>query len=335
VTRIAVASHGTGSTPLPRRRAWYRGDCHVHTARSVGGELTPAQVAAAARAAGLDFIAVTEHNTTAAHDAWGPLAGDDLLVILGRETTTPTGHWLALGLENGPAVEGPDSTSAQPMTLPDQVAQVRRAGGLCVVAHPYAPYPSGTFDHPFDEFDLVEVWNGQWTSDLPWNADNEAALADWGNGLSADLHSGRWRPAIGNSDTHLAGQIALPHSVVLASELSTAAVLTGLRAGRSWIAGAVTTALSLTVSAGRRSVGIGGRLTAAGSPVMARLSVSGVPGGVVTFHTAYGTPHRCSLPESGSGLVQCEVADAGFVRVEVRHPDGRMAALTNPVILTR
>ena len=46
-----------------RWRGWYRGDCHVHSVRSHGGELTPGQLAAAARASGLDFIAVTEHNT--------------------------------------------------------------------------------------------------------------------------------------------------------------------------------------------------------------------------------------------------------------------------------
>ncbi|MEV6693893.1 hypothetical protein AB0M35_20720 [Micromonospora sp. NPDC051196] len=55
--------------------------------------------------------------------------------------------------------------------------QVRRSGGLCVAAHPHAPYPSGTLMYPYDWFDVVEVWNGCWASDLPWNADNEAALA--------------------------------------------------------------------------------------------------------------------------------------------------------------
>jgi predicted metal-dependent phosphoesterase TrpH len=50
-------------------RRWYRGDCHVHTVHSNGGELTPQQLAAEAREAGLDFIATTEHNTSAAHGA--------------------------------------------------------------------------------------------------------------------------------------------------------------------------------------------------------------------------------------------------------------------------
>jgi len=61
-----------------RGEGWYRGDCHVHSLRSHGGELTPEQLAVAARAVGLDFIAITEHNTADTHGAWEPLAGDDL-----------------------------------------------------------------------------------------------------------------------------------------------------------------------------------------------------------------------------------------------------------------
>ncbi|MFF4490018.1 hypothetical protein ACFY0F_26585 [Streptomyces sp. NPDC001544] len=78
----------------------------------------------------------------------------------------------------------------------------------------------------------MEVWNGLWTSDRPWNADNEAALAEWGRSLATDIYTGPWRPVMGNSDTHLEGQIVIPHTVVF-DELSTEAVLAGIRAGRS------------------------------------------------------------------------------------------------------
>jgi hypothetical protein len=78
-----------GSQFPPRRvagrgRGRYRGDCHVHSERSYGGELTPARLAAGARAIGLDSLATTEHNTSETHGAWGPLAGDDLLVSPAR-----------------------------------------------------------------------------------------------------------------------------------------------------------------------------------------------------------------------------------------------------------
>jgi predicted metal-dependent phosphoesterase TrpH len=71
---------------------WYRGDCHVHSVLSNGGELTREQLAAGARAAGLDFIAITEHNTADSRDAWSQHLDDDLLLILGQEVTTRSGH---------------------------------------------------------------------------------------------------------------------------------------------------------------------------------------------------------------------------------------------------
>jgi len=90
--------------PAGREDGWYRGDCHVHSVSSNGGELTPERLADEARAAGLDFLAATEHNNADTYGAWGRCAGLD---------------------------------------------EVRRGGGLCVVAHPHAPYDSGTFMYPY------------------------------------------------------------------------------------------------------------------------------------------------------------------------------------------
>jgi hypothetical protein len=317
-----------------RGRDWYRGDCHVHSVRSYGGELTPEQLAAGARESGLDFIATTEHNTSDMHGAWGRLSGDDLLVILGQEVTTQTGHWLALGIDPGQVVEW--RYGLRQGVVDRYLDQVHQAGGLCVAAHPHAPYPSGVFMYPFHGFDVVEVWNGLWRSEQPWNADNEAALAEWGRALAADVHDGRWRPAMGNSDTHLEGQIGIPHTIVLAEDLSTEAILAGIRAGRSWIAESAAVELSLRVSAADRSAGIGERLSTFDEPAVVGVEVCGVPSGTVSFHTDRGTVHRESLPDHGSGTVEWRTSaeESAFVRIEVRHPGGHMAALTNPVILT-
>ncbi|WP_281184300.1 hypothetical protein [Micromonospora halophytica] len=38
---------------------------------SSGANLTAQQLAAAARVAGLDFVATTEHNNSLGHEAWG------------------------------------------------------------------------------------------------------------------------------------------------------------------------------------------------------------------------------------------------------------------------
>jgi hypothetical protein len=316
-----------------REGGWYRGDCHVHSVCSNGGELTPERLAAEARAAGLDFLAATEHNNADTHGTWGLCAGDDLLVVLGQEVTTRTGHWLALGVRPGQVVDW--RYGVRDEVVDRQLDEVHRGGGLCVVAHPHAPYDSGTFLYPYRGFDVVEVWNGPWSSDLPWQADNEAALAEWGRGLGADVRSG-WRPAMGNSDTHLSGQIGVPHTVVRAAELSTDAVLAGIRAGRSWIAGSAAVELAFTVSAGAAGwAGIGEGLAAGGEPVVARVGVRGVPSGVVSFHTELGKVHVASLSAAGAGEVEwrTRAAESAFVRVEVRHPGGSMAALTNPVVL--
>lgn len=311
---------------------WYRGDCHLHSVRSSGGELTPAELTAAARAAGLDFVAVTEHNTTDGYVDWVDHA-DGLLVICGQEVVTRTGHWLALGLPPGHRVDW--RYGVHDDRIGRQLDDVHRAGGLCVVAHPYAPYPSGTFEYSHQGFDAVEVWNGQWASDLPWNADNEAALADWAASLAADLHRGDWRPAIGNSDTHLAGQIGVPHTVVRAGERTVEALLAGIAAGHSWIAGSTGIDLSVTVSAGDRRADIGERLDTGGATATVAVELRGVPSGVVELHTDRGTAYRAALFADGAGSLRwrTDATASAFVRVEVRHPDGQPAALTNPVTL--
>lgn len=313
--------------------SWYRGDCHVHSLHSSGGELTPEQAAAAARAAGLDFIVGTEHNTAEAHGLWRAAGSDDLLVMLGQEVVTRDGHWLALGLTAGQLVGWNYDTGAD--SLERQLDDVHRVGGLTVAAHPYAPYPTGTFVHPYQGFDLLEVWNGPWTSDVPWQTDNEAALAEWARSLVADIPEGHWRPAIGNSDTHLDGQIAIPHTVVAAERFSADALLAAIRTGRSWIAESAAVGLSFTVSAAGLSAGIGGQLATGGQPVVARVQVRGVPAGLVSFHTQSGAVHTTALPGIGSTFAQWQTtaSESGFIRVEVRHPEGSMAALTNPIIL--
>ena len=336
-SRDEIAAQGHEPQFPPRRVAgrgpgWYRGDCHVHSVSSHGGELTPEQLAAEARASGLDFIATTEHNTADMHGAWGQLASDDLLVILGQEVTTQTGHWLALGIGPGQAVEW--RYGVRHDVVGRYVDQVHHAGGL-VAAHPHAPYLGGVFMFPFHGFDAVEVWNGPWTSERPWNADNEAALAEWGRGLAAGVHDRRWLRAMGNSDTHLGGQIGTPHTVVLADELSTEAVLAGIGAGRSWIAESAAVELSLRVTAAGRSAGIGERLDTCGGPAVVRVVVEGVPSGTVSFHTDRGTAHREPLLGDGPGAVEWPTSaeESAFVRVEVRRSGSEVAALTNPVIL--
>jgi hypothetical protein len=328
------AQHATG-----RGRAWYRGDCHLHTVHSDGAR-TPAELVAAARAAGLDFIVSTEHNTPSAHGEFGPLAGPDLLVLTGLEITTRNGHLLALGTDPGVWFDW-RIRARDPEAFGRTARAIRRAGGLAVPAHPYGPHLGSGWkfgyggpaegDAEGDGPDVLEVWNGTWT------LDDEAALATWDN-----LLGHRRLPAMGNSDAHREPQaVGHPQTVVLADALDRRSLLAGLRAGRSWIAESA--GVDLEFGAGTpdgRRAGIGERLSAAPDvPVTVTLSVRGVPDPVVRFVTDEGQAHLAVLgagPDDAAAQVSWTTTSAAsaYVRAEVRHAaDGSMAALTNPIRL--
>jgi hypothetical protein len=329
-----------------RGRAWYRGDCHLHTVHS-DGRRTPAEVAAAARAAGLDFIVSTEHNTSASHAAWGRHAGPDLLILTGEEVTTRNGHFVALGL---PAGEWVDWRYRARDGVFERIAEgIREVGGLVVPAHPYCPYIGCQWKFGFEHADATEVWTG------PWTYDDESAVETWNGMLVASVRTrGRWLPAMGNSDAHSSSDVVgLPRNVVLADDLSRDAVLAGLRAGRCWIAESSDVSLTFGAAAEGRAAGIGGRLAVApDAAVTVTLTVGGVPNGTVRIVTDQGQVLQRSLPAGGSGGVAWRTTPsaAGYVRAEVRHPlpdgaagagwtmrpalpFGPMAALTNPVFL--
>jgi hypothetical protein len=311
-----------------RGRAWYRGDCHLHTVYS-DGRRTPAEVAALARAAGLDFLATTEHNTHAGHGAWADLAGDDLLILLGEEITTRNGHVLALGTDPGTFVDW--RYRARENRFGHFAREIRRAGGLVVPAHPHATCIGCAWKFGLGDADAVEVWNG------PYTPDDEVSLAGW----DAALARGRWTPAMGNSDAHRdPDRVGTPQTVVLADGLSREAILEGLRAGRSYVAESSSVSLDLTVTDGRgRSAGIGERLrVAADEPVTVRLVTTGDPeGGTVRFVTDQGVLH--TAPAEGPVEWVTTAAYATYVRAEVRRPatlpplPGALAAFTNPVFL--
>jgi hypothetical protein len=333
--------------PAPRSvpgtgRRWYRGDLHLHTVHS-DGTRTPAQMVAAARAAGLDFFASTEHNTSSASLVWGRHAPWDLLVLNGEEVTTRDGHWLAVGIPAGAWVDWRYRVADG--RLPRFTAQVRDLGGLAVVAHPSVPIPTtGWSFGSWDDADAVEVWNG------PWTEDDEATLARW----HALLVAGRFVPAVGSSDSHRPDQpVGLPQTVVHADTLSTRAVVRALKAGRAWLAESSDVHLTLRVTGPSGSATCGQRLTAEpADPVSVQLRALGVPGCFGSLLGPSGVLASGVADADGALLVELELpaASVPFVRAEVRRPASSaedvptdptkdsagttMVALTNPVFVT-
>jgi predicted metal-dependent phosphoesterase TrpH len=321
-----------------RGRAWYRGDCHLHTIYS-DGKRTPEEVAAGARAAGLDFINTSEHNTSSSHAVWGQYASPDLLVITGEEATTRNGHYVIVGLPAGTWIDW--RYRARDGELPEFLRALHRDGAIAVAAHPFATCLACSWKFGYAGMDAVEVWNG------PWTPDDEVAVQMWNGMLVESARTGQWLPAMGDSDAHSDPQvIGLPHNVVLADDLNTAAVLDGLKAGRTWIAESSAVNLTFTAGAsdGGATAGIGERLRVAASDlVTVTLEVSGVPNGTAALITDEGQALTQALDASGAGTVtwQTTPAVSAYVRAEVRHPvtspesqlPAAMAALTNPIFL--
>ena len=139
-----------------------RGVVHVHTTRSDGAG-TPADVAAAAARAGLDFVVLTDHgDATRAPDL--PAYLDGVLVIDAVEVSTSGGHVLALGLaEAAPYPLGGDGR--------DAVEDIQRLGGVAIAAHIGSPKPDLQWTDPAAAIDGLEWINGdsEWRDEGAWS----------------------------------------------------------------------------------------------------------------------------------------------------------------------
>ncbi|WP_265108768.1 PHP domain-containing protein [Halosolutus halophilus] len=131
-----------------------RYDLQVHTDASPCSSASPDRVAAAAADAGLDGIAVTDHDTLANVDAVRDAAPDDLDVVPAVEVTTTEGHLLALDV-----AEAPPQTD--PLTVVDHVHE---QGGVAVLSHPFdtlRQYYETDLDALADAVDGVEAVNSR------------------------------------------------------------------------------------------------------------------------------------------------------------------------------
>lgn len=107
----------------------FRADLHVHTDASPDGRSPLAAIARAARRAGLDAVAVTDHDLCTPV----PETLEGVLLIPGCEVSTAAGHVTGLFLER-PL----DLAALGRLPPPEEAAAaIRAAGGLAVLAHPY------------------------------------------------------------------------------------------------------------------------------------------------------------------------------------------------------
>lgn len=180
--------------------AGFKLDLHNHTAYSLDGLMSPAELLAAAKAQGLDFVAVTDHNTVeGALEAVALVEGDPSLpgVIPGIEVSTQGGEIIGLFVR-GEIPAG--------LPLRDTIERIRAQGGVVYLPHPCDRLRRGAVGRreravALAEADLVEVANGR-------------SLTRFAGDKAVKLARRAGKPAAAGSDAHRPTEIGQAYVVV-------------------------------------------------------------------------------------------------------------------------
>jgi hypothetical protein len=324
--REAVSSPKNSNIPY-----WVSGDLHMHTVHS-DGDWTIPQLVTAAREAGLDFICITDHNTSSHHAEIETFKGfgSPPLVIRGEEITTYGGHANAWGLPKDGLVDF-RVTPGDRKAMSEVIAQAHARGALISINHPFGICGGCVwgYDREAVGFDAIEVWNGS------WDAADDLALGFW----DRLLQQGRKITAVASSDSHRAenplGQAA--SHVSIPGKLSVAAVLRSIRAGRVYLTSKPTTpVITFEGQNDHRTFSIGDiiRLPAP-QRITLKMAVVDLTQVATVSLISDGKTIRTLQTGADGKLQGVEVklnADHdSYFRVEVRDQENKMIALTNPI----
>ena len=121
-------------------------DLQVHTDASPCSRASPEDTVEAALEAGLDGIAITNHDTLEGFDAVNTLAPANLTVISGVEVTTTQGHLLALNVNKAPP-------QRDPLTVIDSIHD---QDGIAILSHPFDKFREYYTDNLAEIASLVD-----------------------------------------------------------------------------------------------------------------------------------------------------------------------------------
>ena len=349
-----VAAVSTFSqAPLRTGNAWYRGDLHMHDAHSDGscmsrlGHKVPCplyKTVEAAASRGLDFIAISDHNTTSHFNVMRELQPyfDNLLLVPGREITTFQGHANVFGTT---AFIDFRLTSPNVPDIDTLLRNVKEAHGVFSINHPGLPSGAACMgcgwtapDTDFSKVDAIEALNGD-ASEGPYSG-----IPYW----QERLNKGFRITGIAGSDNHNAdlppqarSAVGHPTTVVYAPELSERAILEGIRAGHVFIDGEGTKdrLIEFTGRAGGRSASMGDVLQAgAGEKVQFAVKTVALAGAHIEViqdgrltDLSDVSPIK-SADETREFTYQSDGAKH-WIRVNVRSETGALLILGNPVYL--
>lgn len=337
--------------PLRKGPAWFRGDLHMHTAHSDGqcanqsGDKVPCPVFLTVEAAarrGLDFIAISDHNTTSQYDAMRELQPyfDKVLLIPGREITTFYGHMNLIGTTSYLDFRVGGRSVPDTNTL---LRNAQRLGAVVSINHPEAPTGElcmGCGWTPKNGVDMgmitaVEAVNGG--SEL----DGTYGVPFW----DKRLDEGHRLTGIGGSDNHNAlsapdrpSAVGNPTTVIYATELSTPAILAGIRAGHVFVDATASSnrLLTMTGETAQATAQMGDSLEAAGkTSIDFEVHETGADKGKISL-VEDGRVLAVTATSNKTGTLLTHWTSDGrrhWFRPEVDGPDGKLWMIGNPIYI--
>lgn len=188
-------------------------DLHVHTNSSHDSTITPIQLLEQMRFAGINAVAITDHDTMEGYKRIrNSSAFKDMIILPGVEVSTELGDLIILGLEN-PTI----------MADPFKVVEAARDEGGFILA-----------PHPFDERrvsvgEKVSILNVDAIETVNAKCSNDA------NRQAREFARALRLPAVGGSDAHEKSQVGSVVNV-LECERDVGSIMEGLRRGAKIVA---------------------------------------------------------------------------------------------------
>ena len=232
----------TPYVPVPallRGRRYYAGDLHVHSRESTDARPALAEITAFAATRGLDFVEISDHNTVTqlAFFTAAQAQSPRVLLVPGIEVTTYAGHLNAIGatrfIEHKIGLFG--------ITIADTAKAARSQGALLSINHPTLDLGDAclgcAFKQPLAPTEIAGIELGTGGQQQGALLFTPGALSLWESLLAQGHHVA----ALGGSDDHQGGKgtgrrdspLGDPTTLVFAEELSVAALLDGIRRGRT------------------------------------------------------------------------------------------------------
>lgn len=209
-------------TQTKKETVLLRGDTHCHSEHS-DGRYPVEEVLRRAKADGLDYLFLTDHNAMSSNEYLRSEPG--FTVLPGVEMTYYGGHYNLYGVRR-PVKTYTANTREEVLRI---MREGKQSGALCSVNHPVDASCYWTFGTGSEvPLDLIEIWNGPFTK---WN---RGCVELW----EGELKKGRVWPALGGSDCHRAElfrNFGMPCTFLYARGRSGSDILEAIRLGHAFI----------------------------------------------------------------------------------------------------